>query len=359
MNKRARTVLWWGRYDPEYSRNRILRQAYSSLGWQVADFHPAVSPLGDLEALLRRPPPADLIHVPCFRQRDMAAAARYARRRNTPLLFDPLISAYDKQVYERGKFPPASRAAQTLQASESALFQRADLVLADTDEHARFFSATLGVPGERIQVVYVGAEEALFRPAAARAPQVPPEVLFFGSFIPLQGATVIVEAARRFRGPAVRWVLLGDGPQQAECKRRAAGLDTVAFEDWLPYSQLPARVARADIVLGVFGGTPKTQRVIPNKVFQALACGKPLITATAPAYPQALRQQTDSGIAWVPADDAGALAAAVGALAAQPERLELMGQQARTSYQRFFSADRIREQLRAALERRGLRTARG
>lgn len=359
MNGGARTVLWWGRFDPDYSRNRILRQAYLSLGWQVADFHPLLSPFGDIETLLRRPPRADLVHVPCFRQRDMAAAARYARRRNIPLLIDPLISAYDKQVYERGKFMPDSAAAQTLRDKESDLFRHADIVLADTDEHARFYSETLGVPAERIQVVYVGAEEALFQPAAAHAPKAPLEVLFFGSFIPLQGAPVIVEAARRYRGPAVRWVLLGNGPQRAECMAGAAGLDNVVFENWVPYAQLPARLWRADVLLGVFGRTPKTQRVIPNKVFQALACGKPLITATTPAYPEALRRQTDSGIAWVAADDADALAVTVATLAAQPDRLGLMGQQAHASYRRHFAADVIREQLRAALERQALTPARG
>lgn len=357
MNDRARTVLWWGRFDPGYSRNRILRQAYAALGWTIADFQPLLSPLGDIEARLRRPARADLVHVPCFRQRDIAAAARYARRHRTPLLIDPLISAYDKQIYERGKFAPDSRAAQTLRREEQALFSRADIVLADTDEHARFFSETLGVALERIQVVYVGAEESLFRPAAAHAPQVPLEVLFFGSFIPLQGATVIVEAARRYRGPAVRWVLLGNGPQRAECMAGAAGLDNVVFENWVPYARLPARLWRADILLGIFGRTPKTQRVIPNKVFQALACGKPLITATTPAYPEALREQTDSGIAWVAADDADALATAVAGLAAQPEQLERLGHQGHASYRRFFSVDMIRDQLRAALDRRLLTPA--
>ncbi len=32
MNAAAKTVLWWGRFDPDYSRNRILRQAYAAAG---------------------------------------------------------------------------------------------------------------------------------------------------------------------------------------------------------------------------------------------------------------------------------------------------------------------------------------
>jgi len=359
MNTAARTVLWWGRFDPDYSRNRILRQAYAALGWQVVDFHPVLSALGDIEALLHRLPRANLIHVPCFRQRDLSAAARYARRCGIPLLFDPLISAYDKQVFEREKLSEGSAKAESLLRGEQKLFQSADIVLADTSEHARFFTETLGVDSSRLHVVYVGAEESVFAPGTPHAPNSPTEVLFYGSFIPLQGPQVIIEAARRYQGPPVRWVLLGSGPLLAECKRKAEGLTAVAFEDRLPYTELPERIRRADILLGVFGKTPKTLRVIPNKVFQALACGKPLVTCPAPAYPAGLIDSGNSGIAWVPAGDSAALATRVAECALRPDQLAELGNNARASYEKFFSGDAVRRQLHAVLAALPFKPARG
>jgi glycosyltransferase involved in cell wall biosynthesis len=350
MNTAAKTVLWWGRFDPDYSRNRILRQAYAALGWQVVDFRPLFSPLGDIEATVRRLSHADLIHVPCFRQRDLAAAARYARRHGIPLLFDPLISAYDKQVFERAKLTEHSIKARRLRKWECSLLAYADLVLADTPEHARFFAETLGVPRDHLHVVYVGAEDALFTPEISpHAPNFPLEVLFYGSFIPLQGPEVIVEAARLYQGPAVRWVLLGNGPLRAECERRATGLTNVVFENWVPYTTLPTRIRQADILLGVFGTTHKAQRVIPNKVFQALACGKPLVTCSAPAYPSSLALGPDTGIIWVPAGDAKSLAVAIAELGIDPRILHVYGAQSRSSYERYFSVAAVREQLRSAL----------
>jgi glycosyltransferase involved in cell wall biosynthesis len=349
MTTNRKRVMWWGRFDPDYSRNRILRQAYAALGWNIVDFHPLLSRTADIEAWLRRLPAPDLVHVPCFRQRDIASARRYARRCELQLLIDPLISAFDKQVFERKKFPEHSTQADRLLKEERGLFQGADIVLADTSEHARFFIETLGIARARVHVVYVGAEEALFTPAPdPHPPNNPLEVLFYGSFIPLQGPQVIVDAARLYQGPPVSWVLLGSGPLLADCKKTAEGLPNVLFEDWLPYTDLPDRIRRADILLGVFGSTPKAQRVIPNKVFQALACGKPVVTCSAPAYPAQLRT-TEAGVTFIAADRPNELAAAVGRLAIEPARLQQLGHAARAIYEQNFSFAHIAQQLASAL----------
>jgi glycosyltransferase involved in cell wall biosynthesis len=347
-----KTILWWGRFDPEYSRNRVLRRLLAELGWRVTDFHPRLSPLGDLEAALRRLPRPDLVWVPCFRQRDLEAASRWARRHGVPLVFDPLISAYDKQVDERGKLAPGSREAERLLARERAQFGRADRVLADTPVHAEYFADTLGVARERLAVVYVGAEESRFRPAPATEPLTGRtlEALFFGSFIPLQGPQVVVEAARLYQGPPVQWTLLGQGPLRAACESAAQGLPNVRFEDWRPYAEIPARIHRADILLGIFGTTPKAGRVIPNKVYQSLACGRPVVTRTSAAYPEALRHAADSGLVWTGAGDAQALADCVAALASDPKQIDRLGQAAAETSRRFFSSAMVREQLRGVLD---------
>lgn len=350
MSTQQKQVLWWGRFDPDYSRNRILRQAYRALGWTLTDFHPLLSAAADLQARLQHLPPPDLLHVPCFRQRDIAAARRYSARHGIPLIVDPLISAYDKQVYERAKFSPQSWRAQKLLSWEQARLQSTDIVLVDTHEHARYFIATLSVAQHKIHVVHVGAEESLFSPApAVSALKDRVEILFYGSFLGLQGPTTIVEAARLYTGAPVRWHFVGNGPLLAECRAQARGLSNVVFEDWLPYAQLPDRIRRADILLGVFGVTEKAGRVIPNKIYQALACGKPVITRQAPAYPRELLENNASGITWIAPGDAPALAAAVAALAHQPQRLPGLGAAARACYEKYFSTAAITQELRRAL----------
>ena len=215
--KKSKTLLWWGRFDPHYSRNRIIRNILHQSGYSITDFRPKISPLGGIEFLFAGISKPDAVWVPAFRQHDFHSALRYARKKGVPLIFDPLISAWDKAVYERQKFLATDRRALKLLETEQFMFSRADLLLADTTPHARFFTETLKASPETVKVVPVGAEEALFSeqpPAHARRS----EVLFYGSFINLQGPEVIVEAAALV--PDVQWTLVGNGPLLDACRHR-------------------------------------------------------------------------------------------------------------------------------------------
>ena len=47
-------VLFWGRFDPGYSRNRVYAALFRELGWEVDYFFVKVWPrFGDVEAFLR------------------------------------------------------------------------------------------------------------------------------------------------------------------------------------------------------------------------------------------------------------------------------------------------------------------
>lgn len=353
-------ILFWGRdgnYGPDYPRNRVVREAVSALGHRWTQFKPLLSPLGDVEAMLRGVAKPDLVWVPCFRQRDVLAAARFARRHGIPLVFDPLISAWDKQVYEREKFAPESARSQRLLAQEERQFAAADVVIADTDGHAEFFSDALDVPREKIVVVPVGAEESLFQaaPLASKSLEEPLEIVFFGTFIGLHGIDTLLDAIALHQGPSVRWRLLGDGPQREACAARIAALQAaqpdldIAIEGWRPLAELPARLAQADAFLGIFGMTGKARRVIPNKVYQALALARPVITAASYAYPPALLADEAQGLFWCPPGDALALSAAVTRLQARRAELPQLAQAARASYDRHFSSGTVQARIAQAL----------
>ena len=311
-------------------------RALERIGVEIVVMQPMVSALGHWQASLQGFADVDAVWVPCFRQRDLASAVRWAKRRGIPVIFDPLISAFDKQVNERQKFAAQSRRGQRLLRWEQALFAQADALIADTGCHREFFTRTLGCDAKRITVVPVGAEESQFHPdgnvtatdgvhvgANLNSSSNPnsnrtSEVLFFGTFIGLQGAIHIAQAVAHYQGPFCKLTFLGDGPERRRCEQLIAQISnelvSVEFEEWVDYEQLAARIRRADLCLGVFGTGDKTSRLIPNKVYQSLACAVPVLTCSAQAYPSLLQSGSNvatAGITFVPAGDARAIASGI------------------------------------------------
>ena len=100
---------------------------------------------------------------------------------------------------------------------------------------------------------------------------------------------------------------------------------------WIEYEQLPDEIRQAGCSLGVFGTTGKARRVIPNKAFQAIACGAPLVTADTSAARELLSD--DASALLVPAGDAEALAGAIRRLAADPELASRIAAGGRAAYE--------------------------
>ena len=345
----GRSVLWWSRSGRDYSRDRILRQAFEQLGWTIRDFKPVLSAVGDWQAWLQRVETPDLVWVPCFRNRDVSAAARWAHAHRVPLVFDPLISAYDKVVNERECVTPDSPAARRLLSQEAAQLKRCNAVIADTHCHADYYSRQFNLNPDNVSVIPVGAESGQFTPQPWGTTPDRVRVLFYGSFIGLQGPEVIAAAARLV--PEVDWRFIGDGPLKPQCQALCEGLPHVKFTPWIPYEQLPSHIGQADILLGVFGSSQKASRVIPNKVYQSLACGRMVVTRRSEAYPAELLSSpaTDTGLQFISSGSAEALADAVRDLAGQSADLPKLGQLARQSYERHFNSASIVSSLDAIL----------
>ena len=89
-------------------------------------------------------------------------ARRAARGR--PIVFNPLVSLADTFVADRGRFRPGSAPARALAAVDRQAFRAADLVVADTCVHANHLAELAGLPHDRVDVAFVGAEDRVFAP---------------------------------------------------------------------------------------------------------------------------------------------------------------------------------------------------
>jgi glycosyltransferase involved in cell wall biosynthesis len=268
---------------------------------------------------------------------DLAAARRAARGR--PVVFNPLVSLADTLVSDRGRFSPGSLPSRLLERVDRRAFAAADLVVADTGEHARFFSELTDTP---VEVCFVGAEERVFGPS--RRPREPFTVLFVGKLIPLQGVEVVLEAARR--APELRFRVVGSGQLDHLLERPPPNVEHVP---WVEYELLPRELHEAGCALGIFGTTPKAARVIPNKAFQAIACATPLVTADTAAARELLADGESALL--VPAGDPAALVAAIRRVAGDPALARRLSEGGRAAYDAHASEAVLGERWHAVLER--------
>lgn len=349
-------VLYFGTYDRAYPRNAQVISCLRRAGADVVEHHVAVwdgrrdawaaglasaarVAVSELR-LFRRPKGFDVLIVGYPGHFDFPVARWAARGR--PVVFNPLVSLTDTLVSDRGRFRQGSLAARTLEAVDRRAFRSADLVVADTETHADHLAALTGVPRSRFAVCLVGAEERIFQPAWR--PVEPFTCLFVGKLIPLHGLDTILEAARL--APELPFRIVGSGQLDAELERRPENVEWVR---WVEYERLPGELGRAGCALGIFGTSGKAGRVIPNKAYQALACGTPLITADTPAARELLVDGESALL--VPPGDPAALAAAVRRLAGDPGLAEHLSGGGLYTFQQRASEAVLGPRWRELLER--------
>lgn len=345
-------ILCWGTYDTGKPRSRILIEGLRANGAEVqecqADIWRGIADKSQVRGVARRfgivlrwlfsypalawglarAPRPDVVLIGFPGIVDMLIAAPIARWRGIPLAWDMFMSLYDTVVEDRKLLRQGGLPARLLHALEGFALRRADLVFLDTQAHARRIEKLFNLEHAAASAVWVGAETACFHATPDQSVDAETadgntdlRVLFYGQFIPLHGIETIIRAARSTRNEPIQWQLIGKGQESESIAELLAEqpLPNLHWEAWVDYAQLPRRITQADLCLGIFGTSDKAASVIPNKVFQIVAMGKPLVTRDSPA----IREMLDDAppcVRLVPAADPDALADAVRDFARQHHR---------------------------------------
>jgi glycosyltransferase involved in cell wall biosynthesis len=369
----TRAVAFFGTYDPGYTRNAVLISGLRERGVTV---HEIRAPLPALDAAgMATPAGAARVATSvaaaharlCLQHRRRldidAVIVGYpghflvpfgrllAAPRRTRLVFDPLVSLADTFSGDRELLAARSTLGRAVAAVDRVAFSLADLVLADTWEQAAFYARSFGLTRRRLAVVPVGAAPAPQATGAARTlgPGEPLVVFQYGKWSPLHGAEVVLAAADRLRERPLRFVLAGEGQLSGALRAEIAcrRLDHVEWLGMLDPEDLRARTLDADVCLGVFGSSEKARRVVPTKVHEALACGRPVVTGDTPAARELLQDGADALL--VPPGDPDALADALGCLCEEGLRASL-GAAGLALYRRALTPAAVAGRLLQALE---------
>jgi glycosyltransferase involved in cell wall biosynthesis len=112
---------------------------------------------------------------------------------------------------------------------------------------------------------------------------------------------------------------------------------------------MAAPLAAADACIAILKPIEMYKTVYPNKVFDYMAAGRPVILAIDGVIREVV-EAADGGIT-VPPGDADALAEAIGALAQNPQRRQDLGRNGRRYVEAHFDRRELAAEMLALMER--------
>jgi len=178
----------------------------------------------------------------------------------------------------------------------------------------------------RVTLVSNAADTELFHPDGPVAPIGGRYVIFVGGLVAWHGIATMLAATHSPRWPRdVRLVVVGDGIERARVEAAAQDGSTVLWLGRRSYEEVPELLRGAVAALCVIDDPDgrSATGVAPLKLFEALACGLPVIASDLPFQADIVRSH-GLGIV-VPAGSSVALASAVATLATRPEDARAMG----------------------------------
>ncbi len=343
-------ILFVSGRELDYSRNFVILNSLKKLGSVTVVDLPGInnilvrsillSALGILRLLVQR---YDLVFVGFYGHILMLV---FGLLNKTPILFDVFLSTYDTLVNDRKSARKNSITAHLAFFLDQYSCSKATRIIIDTENHKRYFMETFGVPDKKMDILFVGCDERLFFPREeVEKPII--NVLFYGSFLPLHGIDVIVQAARLLsQNETIKIEIIGPYKKYPifPALAKKLNLRNLEFHNPVPLAVLPGLISRSSICLGGhFGGGEKAKRVIPGKVFQFMAMAKPIIVGDNQANAELLTHKHDAWFCKM--NDPVELAGAISFLAADPILRNKLGENAYQTFKKFASSEVIDKKI--------------
>jgi glycosyltransferase involved in cell wall biosynthesis len=237
---------------------------------------------------------------------------------------------------------------------ERFLYRHADTVMINSpgfQEHVQQRGA------RRIELVPNGADPRMFDPHQ-NGTHFRQEHGLEGKFVLLYAGAhgmsndlgIALEAAHLLADqPDIVIVFLGDGKEKPALQQKAweKQLKNVIFLSPLPKTEMGLALAGSDACLAILKPIPLYATVYPNKVFDYMAAGKPVVLAINGVIRQVV-EQAQAGV-FVPPGDPQALAQAIGRMAEDKEAARQAGLRGRAYIEHHFNRLVLAEKLESIL----------
>lgn len=218
-----------------------------------------------------------------------------------------------------------------------------------------------GVEADRVSIVSNGIDTDLFYardPDADLRKELGLEGRFVCSYVGTIGMAcglgVVLEAARILRDREredVAFLLVGDGAalEDLESEAKRDGLHSVHFPGRKPKELIPKLLALTDVALVHLKREPLFRTVMPSKIFEAAAMGKPILLGVEGVAAK-LVSDHELGLCFEP-DNPDQLVAALETLRGDPELRRRMGENGEQLVAKRFNRETLALEFAALLER--------
>ena len=271
---------------------------------------------------------------------------------------DAYISLWDSMFRDRGNGNSRGVLSRAVRFFESRALRAADLVLVDTEANKRQMISDFSLSPDQVRSLPLAIDEQLFPgpPVATRTGAL--RVLFVGTLVPLHGVEVVLAAADKLASiEGIEILLIGDGQQGGLVEdfiSEGAPANFRWVREWRSMSSIAREIEAADICLGVFGGSGKASRVLPFKLYYALAAGKAIVTQAdyalpvgRPPFPALFIPSADSN------DVADELVRLISTLVNDADARASLGEDARSYFEKQLSSTVIESEWQDIFNRLG------
>jgi glycosyltransferase involved in cell wall biosynthesis/uncharacterized heparinase superfamily protein len=244
-----------------------------------------------------------------------------------------------------------------LEALEAHAYRRADRIVSLTQSFVPHIAERAGNPA-KIAVITNGVDVSHFKAATDRGNtkrELGLDEKFVAAYVGTHGMAhgleTILEAAALLRDqPRIAFLLVGDGAERSRIERlkQERRLDNVLILGQRSKEAMPSIWAATDASLILLRRNELFRKVIPSKMFEAMAMRRPIVLAVE-GEARALLKEAGAGIAITP-ESAQELAAAVARLADDPAFAAGLGASGAEHAREHYDRARLASRYLALLE---------
>jgi len=280
------TICFFGNYIMDYPRVRVLRQGFLENNIKILECHTrkrGFKKYLDLYQQHKKIKNKYNILLVMMGGQTLVCLARLIKNKNTKLFFDAFTSLYLTNIEDRKICNKKNIKAYYYKFLDKYPCKLTDKVLLDTNAQINYFVEKYKLDKNKFIRVFVSSdienkERPLGKLGASKF-----IIHWHGYIVPFYGLETVIKSAKILENyKDIEFQIITRFNSKYDKIKKLAqelNLENIKFYPETDYKEINNFINNSDICLGIFGNNKKAQVVIPNKIYEAVACAKPVITA--------------------------------------------------------------------------------